>query len=558
METRRRIAGCAVMLSLIGACREMPEATQWVDPMWTQDLGFAPDAQRTKLIWRNHENRLYVSIDASRLVDPEHKLVMVSYGEAHADRRLIEESPSLRALDTTGEVHHALLLMNDQDHVDELAGRLHGHDPNLLSCGRIVRLGFTQSYDVKWQAPAVFPDIIRLPAVADLITLPKSAEIKADVQTLEGLGTRFHNAANGAEVTSTVKEMFLASGAGIANFSVSTVDHSAVLSTRQQSVVAKIVGTSDPDHTIVIGAHLDSINSSNNNDAPGADDDASGVATIAAMIRALAQSGATLQRTVEFHAYAAEEVGLEGSRHIAETYADAGRTIVGMMQLDMTSFSSQEGDSTIWLISNNTHPNLRRSLKDLMHTYLNGGFAEGTLAGGTSDHEAWTSFGFPAVFPFENPQDYNTALHTANDTSTTANNYPLATRFAQLGLAFLAHYGGLDEAQAEFEAQKAAAVAAYDKDLKLAIAEAENGSYYISVSAPQTVAHVALCKAKALGSRRCFEDLVATTSEEPLAERKRFTTIAKLALASDDRLVVFGYNSEDKVVAQRTVKLTQR
>src|SRR5690606_2323900 len=155
--------------------------------------------------------------------------------------------------------------------------------------------------------------------------------------------------------------------------------------------------------------------------------------------------------------------------------------VVAMLQIDMNSFSQEGGDKTIHIVANSTHRNLRRSLKNLMHGYLDGDFKDGSLSGGTSDHEAWMSYGYPAVFPFENPQGYNSALHSEDDTSTTANNYPLSERFAKLGLAFISHYAGLTAGAAQTSIAKASALATWNKDLQLAITDAADGQFHVAV-----------------------------------------------------------------------------
>ena len=53
-------------------------------------------------------------------------------------------------------------------------------------------------------------------------------------------------------------------------------------------------------------------------DAPGADDDASGIATLTEVIRVALANGWKPKRTVKFMGYAAEEVGLRGSNAIAQ------------------------------------------------------------------------------------------------------------------------------------------------------------------------------------------------------------------------------------------------
>jgi leucyl aminopeptidase len=58
--------------------------------------------------------------------------------------------------------------------------------------------------------------------------------------------------------------------------------------------------------------------------APGADDNASGIATITETIRVLMSNGFQPKKTLKFMAYAAEEVGLLGSKEIANDFKKKG------------------------------------------------------------------------------------------------------------------------------------------------------------------------------------------------------------------------------------------
>jgi hypothetical protein len=60
--------------------------------------------------------------------------------------------------------------------------------------------------------------------------------------------------------------------------------------------------------TVILGGHIDSTAGGASNRSPGADDDASGSAAVLEVFKILMASGFVPDRTVEFHAYAAEEV----------------------------------------------------------------------------------------------------------------------------------------------------------------------------------------------------------------------------------------------------------
>jgi leucyl aminopeptidase len=89
----------------------------------------------------------------------------------------------------------------------------------------------------------------------------------------------------------------------------------------------------------IVGAHLDSINlnSPSTGRAPGADDDGTGVVNLIEAFRALVAAGFRPSTPVEFHWYAAEEVGLLGSQAIATNYKNAGVAVKAFMQLDMSA-----------------------------------------------------------------------------------------------------------------------------------------------------------------------------------------------------------------------------
>jgi leucyl aminopeptidase len=195
----------------------------------------------------------------------------------------------------------------------------------------------------------------------------------------------------------------------------------------QSSVVLTIRGTRWPDEIVVLGAHLDSISNvvlpDGERDAPGADDDASGIAVLTDVLRIAMANGWRPQRTVKLMGYAAEEVGLRGSRAIAQQYAAEGRKVVGVLQLDMTNYKT--GSLDMRLVTDYSSPVMQQYLVGLFDTYLAPlGHTRGTITCGyaCSDHASWTQYGFPSAFMFE-PAAGTTSLsddfpyiHTPNDT----------------------------------------------------------------------------------------------------------------------------------------------
>jgi Zn-dependent M28 family amino/carboxypeptidase len=86
---------------------------------------------------------------------------------------------------------------------------------------------------------------------------------------------------------------------------------------RSRNIVGDLTGTKHPDEMILVCAHYDGHDISQ----AGADN-GSGVATILETARLLAQRWASLERTVRFACFGAEEIGLIGANAYADRHAD--------------------------------------------------------------------------------------------------------------------------------------------------------------------------------------------------------------------------------------------
>jgi len=104
-----------------------------------------------------------------------------------------------------------------------------------------------------------------------------------------------------------------------------------------RNVVASLPGRCRPDRVVIICAHYDSINRNGVGDAPGADDNGSGTAVVMEAARILRQY--SLENTVRFVCFSAEEWGLFGSEHFAAAAADAGENILAVLNLDMVAYA---------------------------------------------------------------------------------------------------------------------------------------------------------------------------------------------------------------------------
>jgi hypothetical protein len=112
------------------------------------------------------------------------------------------------------------------------------------------------------------------------------------------------------------------------------------------NVIATLQGTSSPQRYYVVTGHLDSRVTDVldfTSDAPGADDDASGVAAVLEMARVFATR--QFPGTLVFATVAGEEQGLYGSSFMAQQMATAGADVQGMFSNDIVG-ASQAHDGT--------------------------------------------------------------------------------------------------------------------------------------------------------------------------------------------------------------------
>ncbi|RHY54709.1 hypothetical protein DYB34_007678 [Aphanomyces astaci] len=172
--------------------------------------------------------------------------------------------------------------------------------------------------------------------------------------------------------------------------------------------------------------------------APGADDDGSGTVTILESLKYLLVTPEwTPIRPVEFHWYAAEEVGKLGSLAVAAEYAKANTAVYAQMQQDMTGYVRPGTTPVVNMISDFTNKNLNTFLETLIATYVGLPVTHSVCKYGCSDHFSWNVSGYPSSYPFETKlKDMNPNMHSQNDTIDTINFNHMAD-FTKLSIAYV-------------------------------------------------------------------------------------------------------------------------
>jgi hypothetical protein len=174
------------------------------------------------------------------------------------------------------------------------------------------------------------------------------SRLKADVEALAGFGTR-HTLSEDVSDTRGVgaarrwvaaQFQEIGNGCGgcieVVTPSGKFQNNRVPVETEVFNVVGIKRGAGDPQRVILISAHLDSRVSDVMNsvsDAPGANDDASGVAAVIEAARILSKE--QLEATVVFAALTGEEQGLLGAQAMAKYAADQGWRVEAVLNNDI-------------------------------------------------------------------------------------------------------------------------------------------------------------------------------------------------------------------------------
>ncbi|MBI5246056.1 MAG: M20/M25/M40 family metallo-hydrolase [Elusimicrobia bacterium] len=271
--------------------------------------------------------------------------------------------------------------------------------------------------------------------VTPLVAAVTESGIRATIDKLAAFNNRYYQSETGVTASNWILARWSELAAKIPGASVELFAHA---SWKQPSVILTIPGSEFPDEIVVLGGHLDSISGWGNSGAraPGADDNASGIAVLTEAARVIAESGVRPKRTIQFMGYAAEEVGLRGSQEIAAKYSTGGKKVIGVIQFDMSNFKGT--GAGIYFLTDFVDPTLSAFTAKLATQY-SGVTAFTTKCGyACSDHASWTKKGFPSAMAFEATfDDSNKAIHSERDTlATSGGDASHSIPFAKLSVAF--------------------------------------------------------------------------------------------------------------------------
>jgi peptidase M28-like protein len=198
-----------------------------------------------------------------------------------------------------------------------------------------------------------------------------------------------------------------------------------------ENIIAELPGTDKGEGVIIVGAHYDSISITRetaDSPAPGADDNASGVAALVEMARILSNNGPH-RATIVFVAFSAEEEGRIGSRRFVSNYLPTHYPAVqAMINLDIIGSSTGDNgvinDREVRLFSDAISASGSRQLARTL-AFINQNCAAGVHIdlvdatdrdGRYGDHQSFSDAGYPAV-RFTEAAEQTRIEHGPNDTA---------------------------------------------------------------------------------------------------------------------------------------------
>lgn len=269
------------------------------------------------------------------------------------------------------------------------------------------------------------------------------AELERTITELEALGTRYTFSEGDESAADLLVARLEALGLGVER-QVFDVD-----GVRCENLVAVQLGVEAPDEVYVFSAHYDSTSDNPGSHAPGADDNASGVAAVLEAARLLA--GKRTRATAWFVLTAAEEQGSLGSAELTDRMLDEGVDARAVMAPDMIGYwPLGEGDALDILGDPASQPlvvqmsEIADALGVANKMWVDHDYCYG------DDHTHFQDAGYPAISPMDCVEAHNLPrsgettphYHRTTDTIDTLH-LGFTTRVTQVTTATFATWLGL-------------------------------------------------------------------------------------------------------------------
>ncbi len=319
-------------------------------------------------------------------------------------------------------------------------------------------------------------------AVAEIVAQLDEDSMKSHIQNLQDFQTRLCITPQFFQSADWVAEAF--QNYGLVSVEVDTFDFTFYGNQYQSANVSgEIPGTSPDPGIVLITGHLDAITYTSPYEfAPGADDNASGCATVLEAARIMSQY--QFPNTVRFVCFGAEELGLIGSEYYAGNAFNAGDPIVAVMNLDMILYGPEE-NRVLFVPYNTISENIAVMFQEAASTHVPELELDVTYSPGTtySDHASFWQQGYPALLGIEAAVDDNPYYHQDTDILSNYDQYwPFGTECARAALAFVAEAAFTDWLGIQGGAPAAASLSVFPNPASGSVHAAVGGSAPESLS----------------------------------------------------------------------------
>ncbi len=267
------------------------------------------------------------------------------------------------------------------------------------------------------------------PMVVEHLSEISADSLESYVRWLAGMGSRWALNENRREVAMAIKSRLISFGYPLTHLdSFEIYTYNTLLNDSfeywQYNVVAAVQGSIYPDSIYIVGGHYDSIISSweqLDTNAPGANDNASGVAAMLEIARVMRVKGFKPQSTIKFIAFGAEELGLYGSYAQAEKAKDNDEAVSMMLNNDMIAYWPGN-EPYVWAVNIIDYPNslsLRLTAEEICNLYTTLRATNDNQFAARSDSYPYFLNGFRALFFHNGVTDPN--FHTQRDIPDSLN-----------------------------------------------------------------------------------------------------------------------------------------
>lgn len=281
--------------------------------------------------------------------------------------------------------------------------------------------------------------------IDQMVAMVNTASVQSLLQNLQDFQTRYARASNRQQVAEWIRQKFISFG-----ITDVVLQQFTWQNTDQYNVVATIPGTVYPNQYIIVGGHHDSIsgNSDPYTTAPGADDNASGSVAALEMARVMMQSGYQPKTSIRFVTFAAEEFGLWGSKHFAQTAMQAGMNIRLMINHDMIANNTSPGPWLVRLMPYDGSLEHSSHAAQITEQYTTLDAYYGNLNSPSSDSSSFFQAGYNVIYFFES--DFSPVYHTDQDIIANLNP-DYCTEVIRASLACAATFADMPSAPANLE-----------------------------------------------------------------------------------------------------------